>query len=187
MRAPRVAPRHVASFARPFRKHEEVRKLMTMPDERTRAVLWAGGLLVQLNGDRRVPMEICQAATHIARHFPTRNDVAGASRLKLLGEYGSLFAHPRDCAGWEDSCPMRPLAEGNRLRWPTKEIGTVSMAMVIPSARIWSPLLIRGGAPALQALGTNRYQRSFHTPPRARRAPFQAPPVQSGAGGHRRA
>lgn len=95
---------------------------MTMPDERTRAVLWAGGLLVLLNGDRRVPMEIRQAATQIARHFPTRSDVAGASRLKLLGEYGSLFAHPRDCPGWEDSCPGRPLTESTRLRWPSEDV-----------------------------------------------------------------
>lgn len=94
---------------------------MTMPDERSRAVLWAGGLLVQLNGDRRVPMDIRQAATRIARHFPTVSDVAGASRLKFLGEYGSLFADPRDCARWEESCHGRPLSTHTRLPWPTED------------------------------------------------------------------
>jgi hypothetical protein len=48
---------------------------MTMPDERTRALLWAGALLVHLNGDPRVPMELRRTATSIARHFPSVEDV----------------------------------------------------------------------------------------------------------------
>ena len=70
---------------------------MTIPLERSLAVLWAGGLLVQLNGDRRVPMDIRRTATHIARHFPTVGDVEGASLLGVLAKDDSLFAHPHNC------------------------------------------------------------------------------------------
>jgi hypothetical protein len=70
---------------------------MTLPLERSLAVLWAGGLLVQLNGDRRVPMDIRRTATRIARHFPTVEDVGHAATLSLLREHGHIFEHPRDC------------------------------------------------------------------------------------------
>lgn len=48
---------------------------MTMPDERTRALLWAGALLVHLNGAPRVLIEHRRITTSIARHFPTVEDV----------------------------------------------------------------------------------------------------------------
>jgi hypothetical protein len=90
---------------------------MTIPLERSRAVLWAGGLLVALNGDRRVPMEHRRAATAIARHFPTVEQVGLASLGSVLGKDG-LFEHPRDCGDWLEKCPGRPLTYSTRLHWP---------------------------------------------------------------------
>ena len=83
---------------------------MTLPLESSLAVPRAGGLLVQLNGERRVPIDIRRTATHIARHFPTVGDVEGASLLGVLAKDDSLFEHPRNCQGREDCCMDRPLA-----------------------------------------------------------------------------
>lgn len=48
---------------------------MTMPHERARALIWAGGFLVELYRDPRTPGDIrCKAAV-IARHFPTIEQV----------------------------------------------------------------------------------------------------------------
>jgi hypothetical protein len=76
---------------------------------------------VQLNGDSRVPMDIRRSATHIARHFPTVGDVEGASLLGVLAKDDSLFEHPRNCQGWEENCPGRPLTYNTRLRWPSED------------------------------------------------------------------
>ena len=61
---------------------------MTIPLERSRAVLRAGALLVSLNGDRRAPMEHRRTATAIARHFPTVEQVGLASLGGVLTKDG---------------------------------------------------------------------------------------------------
>ena len=94
---------------------------MTIPLERSRAVLWAGGLLVALNGDRRVPMEHRRAATQIARHFPTVEDVSSASHLRLFGRDEGMFENPRDCVNWREGCPGKPLTWATRLHWPSED------------------------------------------------------------------
>lgn len=48
---------------------------MTMPSERTRALIWAGGLLIDLARDRTLPVSLRRRAVVIARHFPTVEDV----------------------------------------------------------------------------------------------------------------
>jgi hypothetical protein len=45
---------------------------MTMPDERTRAMVWAGGFLIQIARDRSLPLVSPREAVVIAQHFPTR-------------------------------------------------------------------------------------------------------------------
>lgn len=95
---------------------------MTMPLERSLAVLWAGGLLITLNGDRRVPIELRRAATSIARHFPTVEDVGHAANLSLLRDFGGMFEHPRDCPNWQENSPGRPLTHHTRLNWPSEDI-----------------------------------------------------------------
>lgn len=44
---------------------------MTTLVERTRALVWAGGFLMELARDRSLPLEIRRKAVDIARHFLT--------------------------------------------------------------------------------------------------------------------
>lgn len=97
---------------------------MTIPLERSLAVLWAGGLLVELSSDRRIPPEIRRTAVQIARHFPTVEDVAAASHLSLLGKDGGMFEHPNDCSDWKSGCPGPPLTRSTRLSWPDEDRAT---------------------------------------------------------------
>src|SRR3546814_5792017 len=46
-------------------------QIMTMPHERTRALVWAGGFLVDLAHNKKLPVEVRRSAVVIARHFPT--------------------------------------------------------------------------------------------------------------------
>ena len=94
---------------------------MTIPLERSRAVLWAGSLLIALNGDRRVPMPYRTMATTIARHFPTVEDVAHAATLSLLRDAGGMFEHPRDCGNWQDTSHGSSLTHNTRLNWPSED------------------------------------------------------------------
>jgi len=91
---------------------------MTVQSERTCAVLWAGGLLVQINYDARVPLDIRLAANSIAQHFPTVSDVASMALLSTPGIGGAMFERPEDVAGWEDGCLAGPLKDSTRLRCP---------------------------------------------------------------------
>lgn len=49
---------------------------MTMQDERTRALVWAGGFLVELARNDSLPLNVRRRAVVIARHFPTIEDVS---------------------------------------------------------------------------------------------------------------
>ena len=57
---------------------------MTMPTERTRALLWAGGFLIELARDKRLPVEVRRRAVVIARHFPTKEDVTDLAFLQPI-------------------------------------------------------------------------------------------------------
>ena len=95
---------------------------MTIPLERSLAVLWAGAFLIEVHGDRRVPLEHRRSAAHIARHFPTVGDVGQMSRLSLGGkDLGEMFEHPKACSGWLDNCPKGGLTDMTRLRVPTED------------------------------------------------------------------
>lgn len=55
---------------------------MTLPDERYRAVMWAGKFLQSLSYSSetpRVPLKIRQEARNILRHFPTDWDMQRAA------------------------------------------------------------------------------------------------------------
>lgn len=67
---------------------------MTMPDERTRALLLAGELLTQLASSVRtpdVPDAIRKQAQHILRHYPSRSDIG---YLAEDAERGAFIAGP---------------------------------------------------------------------------------------------
>ena len=46
-------------------------RIMTMPAERTRALHWAGGFLIEIARNAKLPGELRQQAVAIARHSPT--------------------------------------------------------------------------------------------------------------------
>lgn len=48
---------------------------MTMPDERTRALVWAGAFLVELARNKTLPYEVRRTAVFVARHYPTLADI----------------------------------------------------------------------------------------------------------------
>lgn len=44
-------------------------------NERSRALVWAGGLLIELARDKGLPLDLRRRAVSIARHFPTIEEV----------------------------------------------------------------------------------------------------------------
>lgn len=93
---------------------------MTMPHERSLALLWAGGFLIEVARDERVPVDVRQAAVHIARHFPTVEDVASMSMQCHPKTGYEALVHPRDLAGWEDECQFGGLRYSTRLDRPAE-------------------------------------------------------------------
>lgn len=91
---------------------------MSTPEEQARALVWAGGLLVQISRDRSLPLDLRRQATVIARHFPTVEDIGhlatqSASFVKGVGRLSQEEL--------EISCndlKHGPLTDGTRLRWP---------------------------------------------------------------------
>lgn len=84
---------------------------VTIPSERTRALLWAGGFLIELARDRSLPLAVRRRAVVIARHFPTIEDVSTLA-------YHPGLAPLSEVSSWEDGCPAGALTYGTRLTWP---------------------------------------------------------------------
>ncbi|HEY4093581.1 MAG TPA: BPSL0761 family protein [Luteibacter sp.] len=86
---------------------------MTTPSERARALVWAGGLLVELAQDKRLPVDVRNSAIAIARHFPTVRDVslAGLHSVALSLEVQSSG----DIAAWSAEYPLGLLRESTHL------------------------------------------------------------------------
>lgn len=51
---------------------------MTMPHERTRAVVQTRDFLVELSGDASMPERVRRDARFLLRHFPTEADIQAA-------------------------------------------------------------------------------------------------------------
>ena len=90
---------------------------MTMPDERTRALLWAGSFLIELARDKSLPVDVRRRAVVIARHFPAIEDVAAVALFRHSAGLGLGLAAPSETAGWQDS-RFGPLRHSTRLEWP---------------------------------------------------------------------
>src|SRR3546814_4632340 len=67
---------------------------MTMPYERSRALLQAGGFLIELARDASLPLEIRQRAVAIARHFPTVEDIAAMALFRHSSGLGMGLEAP---------------------------------------------------------------------------------------------
>jgi hypothetical protein len=90
---------------------------MTLPDERTRALLWAGSFLIEIARDKRLPLKVRRQAVVIARHFPTIEDIGFMAQFRLESGFGVGLAAPRDIS-WEEQCPAGPLRHSTRLAFP---------------------------------------------------------------------
>ncbi|WP_123597611.1 BPSL0761 family protein [Pseudomonas frederiksbergensis] len=74
---------------------------MTMPEERTRAVIQTHDFLVELSRDKSLPEKIRRDAKFLLRHYPVKTDMLLAARLEeqpaLLTELvGPVFGLPID-------------------------------------------------------------------------------------------
>lgn len=90
---------------------------MTTPDERTRALLWAGGFLIELARDERLPVDVRRISVVIARHFPAIEDVASMAIFRHSSGLGIGLAVPNEVEGWND-LKFGPLRYSTRLRFP---------------------------------------------------------------------
>jgi hypothetical protein len=71
---------------------------MTMPDERSRAVVQTREFLVELSRDNSLPERVRRDAKFLLRHFPTQDDVTLAGRIEEhsdtlpFGALGPVFS-----------------------------------------------------------------------------------------------
>ncbi|GGJ86913.1 BPSL0761 family protein [Pseudomonas matsuisoli] len=68
---------------------------MTMPHERSRAVVQTRDFLVELSKDRSLPEKIRQDAKFLLRHFPDKREIRMAGLIeKQVANVPSIFAFP---------------------------------------------------------------------------------------------
>lgn len=91
---------------------------MTMPDERTRALIWAGGFLIELARDKRLPLDVRRQAVVIARHFPTIEQVSSMALFRHSSGLGMGLEDPSEYPAWAKDCKFGPLRYSTRLAWP---------------------------------------------------------------------
>lgn len=94
---------------------------MTMPDERTRAVLWAGSLLIDISQDESLPLPLRRRAVTIARHFPTIEDVAWIVESLRDSVLSIGMGPPENALSEERDGDFTPLRHSTRLRWPGED------------------------------------------------------------------
>lgn len=91
---------------------------MTMPEERTRALLWAGSFLIELARDDSLPLLVRQRPVMIARHFPTIEDISLMATFRHVSDLGVALATPQETTSWTENCRFGPLCSSTRLVWP---------------------------------------------------------------------
>lgn len=99
---------------------------MSTLDEQTRALVWAGGLLVEIAEDESLPLGLRQKAVKIARHFPTVGEVLLQSNFARHAS-PSLFSMPapsrEEQLSWMRDCSAGPLTSETSLEWPKEHQG----------------------------------------------------------------
>lgn len=91
---------------------------MTTPDERTRALLWAGGFLVELARNDSLPLNVRRHAVAIARHFPTIEDVSAMSQFRPSSGLAVELASPAEVHLGNEESRFGLLRHSTRLAWP---------------------------------------------------------------------
>lgn len=91
---------------------------MTMPNERTRALVWAGGFLIELARDHSLPLDVRRRAVVIARHFPTIEDISTMALLWYpIGHHAALTS-PDEIDAETEGGRFGPLRYSTQLVWP---------------------------------------------------------------------
>ncbi|WP_436000902.1 MULTISPECIES: BPSL0761 family protein [unclassified Pseudoxanthomonas] len=91
-----------------------------MPSERTRAIVWAGGLLLDIARDRTLPVALRRRAVVIARHFLTIDDVFLMANAMKQNWHRTMLA-PLEQTEAEDAGDHGPLTLQTRLGWLKRE------------------------------------------------------------------
>lgn len=95
---------------------------MTTPKERTRALVWAGGFLIELARDESLPLTVRRRAVVIARHFPTIEQVSAMALFRHPTGLGMGLDVPDECEHEGEPLSGRPrygpLRYSTRLAWP---------------------------------------------------------------------
>jgi hypothetical protein len=91
---------------------------MTMPDERTRALVRAGGFLIELAQDENLPLAVRRQAVVIARHFPTIEQVSTMAMFRHTSGLGIGLVDPNENLSWAKECRFGPLRYSTQLDWP---------------------------------------------------------------------
>lgn len=91
---------------------------MTTPDERTRALLWAGGFLIELARNDSLPLDVRRRAVVIARHFPTIEDVSAMAQFKQPSGLAVGLASPVEVHLRNEESRFGLLRHSTRLAWP---------------------------------------------------------------------
>lgn len=89
---------------------------MSTADERTRALVWAGGFLIELARDDSISVTLRRQAVIIARHFPTIEDVLPAGVFYDDSSATSIS----EISTWIEGCRYGPLRDSTRLPWPNR-------------------------------------------------------------------
>ena len=94
---------------------------MTLPDERTRSLLWAGSFLIDIARDERLPLPVRRRAVTIARHFPTIEDIEWMAASLSGSAFSLQLASPEDAMRNEKDDSFSPLRHSTRFRWPGED------------------------------------------------------------------
>lgn len=91
---------------------------MSTVEEKARALVCAGGLLIEIARDESLPVAIRRRAVVIARHFPTAGEVVLEANLALRGAGQAPLVTTEQQASWFKDCRHGALTYGTRLDWP---------------------------------------------------------------------
>ena len=91
---------------------------MTTPDERTRALVRAGGFLIELARDKSLPLDVRRRAVVIARHFPTIEEVSAMAQFRHPTGLGMWLDVPNEEPSVIAENRYGPVRYSTRLAWP---------------------------------------------------------------------
>jgi hypothetical protein len=94
---------------------------MTMLDERTKTLLPAGGLLIDISRDHSLRLPLRRRAATIARDFPMIEDIVWVLESLRDSVLSVGLATPESVLGEVSRLDFTPLQHSSRLRWPGED------------------------------------------------------------------